>query len=109
MTPDLLHVPDSLTMSKIPRNKRKNKDTKEPAKPLYGIPKQVPKESKEPRGSDREKDPDFEPEPKKQRKEKDKLDEKQYHPLEQVANADVENVREVNNVLQEEVTTDQLR
>ena len=42
MTPDPLHVCDSFANSKRPRNKRKNKETKEPSKPLYHAPKQVP-------------------------------------------------------------------
>ena len=52
MTPDQLHVPDSFANYKIPRNKRKNKETKEPSKLLYHIPKQVPKESNQPRDND---------------------------------------------------------
>ena len=87
---------------------------------LYHVPKQVPKESKYPGDNNKEKDLDFEPKTKKQKKGKDKLEEQQYHPLKQVPNnlelpmeqfadADVENVREINNVPQEENTTDQLR
>ena len=112
-----------LTASQIQKDRKtreRNKETKKPSKPLYHIPKQVPKESKQPKDSDKEKDPDFEPKPKKQRKEKDKSEEKQYHspkqipnnlelPMEQVADADDEIVREFNNVPQEEITTNQLR
>ena len=104
VTLDPLHIPDSFANSKSPRNKRKNKETKEPSKPLYHVPNQVPKESKWPRNNDKEKDPDFEPKTKRQKKEKDKSEEKQYHPpkqvpnnlelhMEETANADVESVR----------------
>ena len=37
------------------------------------------------------------------------MEKNQYHPLEQIADVDVENVREINNVPQEENTTYQLR
>ena len=42
VTPDPLHIPDSFANSKRPRNKRKHKETKEPSKLLYNVPKQVP-------------------------------------------------------------------
>ena len=41
ITPDPLNVPESLANSKRPRNKRKNKETKEPSKPQYHIPRQA--------------------------------------------------------------------
>ena len=90
VTPDPLHIPDSFANSKRPKIREK-KETKEISKPLYNTPKQIPKESKQPKNSDKEKDLDFEPNPKKQKKEKDKS---------KLDNVIVENVKDINKVPQ---------
>ena len=120
MTPDPLDVPDSFANSKRPRNKRKNKETKEPSKPQYHIPKQAPKESKRSKDHNKEEDVEIKPKIKRQKRENKKSQEQQYHPpqqvpeelelpMEQVNEADVENIEESNNVSQVENTTNQLR
>merc|ERR1712243_255302 len=43
--PDPLNIPESLENLKRPRNKRKNKETKESSKPQYHLPRQEPRES----------------------------------------------------------------
>ena len=59
MTPEPLHVPDSFTNTKRTKNKRKNKETKEPLKLVYRIPKQFLKETKQPKERGEQKDPDL--------------------------------------------------
>ena len=71
MTPEPLHVPDSLANTKRPKNKRRNKETKEPSKLSYHTPKSTLKETKQPKNRSKEKYPDYKPYPKIQRKEND--------------------------------------
>ncbi len=52
--PDPLNVPESLVNSKMPKNKRKNKETKESSKPQYHLPGQAPREPKLSKDQDEE-------------------------------------------------------
>ena len=47
IVPDPLNIPESLANSKRPRNKRKNKETKESSKPQYHLPRQEPRQPSE--------------------------------------------------------------
>ena len=120
MTPDPLDVPGSFANSKRPRNKRKVKETKGPSKPQYHIPKQAPKDSKQSKNHNKEKEVENEPKTNRQKKETKRSQEPQYHPpqqvpeelelpMEQVNEANGENIEERNNVPQVENTTNQLR
>ena len=52
-----LYVPDSLANTKRPKNKRKDKETKEPSKPIYHTPKLTLKETKQPKNKNKKKIP----------------------------------------------------
>ena len=116
MTPDPLDIPGSLANSKRPRNKRRVKETKGPSKPQYHIPKQIPKDSKQSKNHNKQREVEYEPKTNIRKKET----KQQYHPpqqvseelelpMEQVNEANVENIEEGNNVPQVENTTNQLR
>ena len=86
----------------MPRNKRKNKETKESSKPKYHPPRQEPKE---PSSDQSKKIVTDEPSNKKQKKGKDKSSEQQYHPSQQIS----EEVKLPTDQTEEEDITQQLR
>ena len=42
IAPEPINVPESLSHSKRPKNKKKNKENKESSKPQYHVPRQIP-------------------------------------------------------------------
>ena len=57
ITPEPQYVLNSLANTKRPKNKRKDKETKEPSKPTYNTPKSTLKETRQPKNRSKEKDP----------------------------------------------------
>ena len=68
MIPDPLDVPESFANSKRPRNKRRNKETKESLKPQYYIPRQAPRKSKHSKDHNKEEAVAIKPKDKRQRR-----------------------------------------
>ena len=77
--PDPLNIPESLANLKRPRNKRKNKETKESSKPQYHLPRQAPREPKHSKDQDEEELVVAEPSSKRQKRENEKFQECQQN------------------------------
>ena len=81
--PEPLDIPGSLTNSKRPRQKRKNKETKESSKPKYHPPRQETKEA--PSNQSQEEVVITEPNNKRQKTEKEKSSQQQYNPPQEIS------------------------
>ena len=103
IVPDPLNIPESIANSKRPRNKRKNKETKESSKPKYHPPRQEIKEA--PSNQSQEEVVITEPNNKRQKKGKEKSSQQQYHPLQQIS----EELKLPIDQTEEEEITHQLR
>ena len=118
--PEPLNIPESLVISKRPRNKRKNKENIESSKTQYHLPRHAPRELEHSMDQDEEESVVAEPRNKRQRRENKESSKHQYHLLKQVPkemelpmDQDKEDdlvIEETNNnTLNSESTTDQLR